>query len=110
MTFGLGWAPCIGPTFAAVQALAYVDGASTGKAAVLTVAYCLGLGVPFLLLALALRRGMGAMGFFRRHRLGIQRAGGGLLVLVGLLMMTGAWTAFVSWVQAELVTDWVMPI
>ncbi|MCM3688753.1 cytochrome c biogenesis CcdA family protein [Kocuria rosea] len=110
VTFGLGWAPCIGPTFAAVQALVYVDGASTGKAAVLTVAYCLGLGVPFLLLALALRRGMGSLGFFRRHRLAIQRAGGGLLVLVGLLMMTGAWTAFVSWVQAELVTDWVMPI
>jgi len=110
VTFGLGWAPCIGPTFAAVQALVYVDGASTGKAAVLTVAYCLGLGVPFLLLALALRRGMGSLGFFRRHRLAIQRAGGALLVLVGLLMMTGAWTAFVSWVQAELVTDWVMPI
>jgi cytochrome c-type biogenesis protein len=110
VTFGLGWAPCIGPTFAAVQALVYVDGASSGKAAVLTVAYCLGLGVPFVLLALALRRGMGAMGFFRRHRLAIQRAGGGLLVLVGLLMMSGAWTALVSWIQAELVTDWVMPI
>ena len=74
MTFGLGWAPCIGPTFAAVQALAYVDGASTGKAVVLTTAYCLGLGVPFILIALAMRRGMGAMSFFRRHRLTLQLA------------------------------------
>ena len=110
MTFGLGWAPCIGPTFAAVQALAYVEGASTGKAVVLTLAYCLGLGVPFILIALALRRGMGAMSFFRRHRLTLQRVGGAALVLIGLAMATGVWSALVSWIQSEFVTDWVMPI
>ena len=110
MTFGLGWAPCIGPTFAAVQALVYVDGASTGKAVILTTAYCLGLGIPFVLIALALRRGMGAMKFFRRHRLTLQRVGGAVLVLIGLAMATGAWSALVSWIQAEFVTDWVMPI
>ncbi|CAL8899403.1 cytochrome C biogenesis protein CcdA [Kocuria varians] len=110
MTFGLGWAPCIGPTFAAVQALVYVDGASTGKAVVLTLAYCLGMGVPFVLIALALRRGMGAMAFFRRHRLTLQRVGGGVLVLIGLAMATGVWSALVSWIQSEFVTDWVMPI
>lgn len=110
MTFGLGWAPCIGPTFAAVQALVYVDGASTGKAVVLTTAYCLGLGIPFVLIALALRRGMGAMKFFRRHRLTLQRVGGAVLVLIGLAMATGVWSALVSWIQAEFVTDWVMPI
>ncbi|KHE73701.1 cytochrome C biogenesis protein ResC [Kocuria marina] len=110
MTFGLGWAPCIGPTFAAVQALVYVDGASTGKAVVLTTAYCLGLGVPFVLIALALRRGMGAMSFFRRHRLTLQRVGGAVLVLIGAAMATGVWSALVSWVQSEFVTDWVMPI
>lgn len=110
MTFGLGWAPCIGPTFAAVQALVYVDGASTGKAVALTAAYCLGLGVPFVLIALALRRGMGAMKFFRRHRLTLQRVGGAVLVLIGLAMATGVWSALVSWIQAEFVTDWVMPI
>lgn len=110
MTFGLGWAPCIGPTFAAVQALAYVDGASTGKAVLLTAAYCLGLGVPFILIALALRRGMGAMSFFRRHRLTLQRVGGVVLVLIGLAMATGVWSALVSWIQSEFVTDWVMPI
>lgn len=110
MTFGLGWAPCIGPTFAAVQALVYVDGASTGKAVILTTAYCLGLGIPFVLIALALRRGMGAMKFFRRHRLTLQRVGGAVLVLIGLAMATGVWSALVSWIQAEFVTDWVMPI
>lgn len=110
MTFGLGWAPCIGPTFAAVQALVYVDGASTGKAVVLTTAYFLGLGIPFVLIALALRRGMGAMKFFRRHRLTLQRVGGAVLVLIGLAMATGVWSALVSWIQAEFVTDWVMPI
>ena len=110
MTFGLGWAPCIGPTFAAVQALAYVDGASSGKAVVLTTVYCLGLGVPFVLIALALRRGMGAMSVFRRHRLTLQRVGGGVLVLIGLAMATGVWSALVSWLQAEFVTDWVMPV
>ena len=110
MAFGLGWAPCIGPTFAAVQALVYVDGASTGKAVVLTTAYCLGLGVPFVLIALALRRGMGAMSFFRRHRLTLQRVGGAVLVLIGAAMATGVWSPLVSWVQSEFVTDWVMPI
>ncbi|MCT1615673.1 cytochrome c biogenesis protein CcdA [Kocuria indica] len=110
MTFGLGWAPCIGPTFAAVQALVYVDGASTGKAVVLTTAYCLGLGVPFVLIALALRRGMGAVSFFRRHRLTLQRVGGAVLMLIGAAMATGVWSALVSWVQSEFVTDWVMPI
>ncbi|WP_431813468.1 cytochrome c biogenesis CcdA family protein [Kocuria sp. cx-455] len=110
MTFGLGWAPCIGPTFAAVQALVYVDGASTGKAVILTTAYCLGLGIPFVLIALALRRGMGAMTFFRRHRLTLQRVGGAVLVLIGLAMATGVWSALVFWIQAEFVTDWVMPI
>ena len=110
MTFGLGWAPCIGPTFAAVQALAYVDGASTSRAVVLTLAYCLGLGVPFILIALALRRGVGAMSFFRRHRLTLQRVGGVVLVLIGLAMATGVWSALVSWIQSEFVTDWVMPI
>ena len=110
MTFGLGWAPCIGPTFAAVQALVYVDGASTGKAVILTTAYCLGLGIPFILIAMALRRGMGAMTFFRRHRLTLQRVGGAVLVLIGLAMATGVWSALVYWIQAEFVTDWVMPI
>ncbi|KAA9395291.1 cytochrome c biogenesis protein CcdA [Kocuria coralli] len=107
ITFGLGWAPCIGPAFAAVQMLAYSGGASVGKATVLTLAYCIGLGVPFLLIALAFRRGMGALSYLRRHRLLLQRLGGGMLILIGLLLMTGVWTSFISWFQAELVQDFV---
>lgn len=107
VTFGLGWAPCIGPTFAAVQALAYSGGSSMGKAALLTVVYCLGMGIPFLIAALALRRGMGALDFFKRHRVALQRFGGLMLVVIGLLMVSGVWTAFVSWIQSELVQDFV---
>ena len=84
--------------------------AETVANVVLTAAYCLGLGVPFILIALAMRRGMGAMSFFRRHRLTLQRVGGVVLVLIGLAMATGVWSALVSWIQSEFVTDWVMPI
>lgn len=107
MTFGLGWAPCVGPTFAAVQLLAYSGQASVGKATVLTLAYCLGLGLPFLLVAVAFRAGMGTLGRIRRHRVFLQRLGGAVLILIGVLMVTGIWTAFVSWLQAELVQDFV---
>lgn len=107
VTFGLGWAPCIGPTFAAVQMLAYSGGASVGKATVLTLAYCVGLGVPFLLMALAFRRGMGVLSYLRKHRLLLQRIGGFMLIVIGLLLMTGVWTQFVSWFQSELVQDFV---
>ncbi|MBP2215505.1 cytochrome c-type biogenesis protein [Arthrobacter sp. CAN_C5] len=100
LTFGLGWAPCIGPTLSAVQLLAFSnDDASAAKGAALTFVYCLGLGLPFLLIALGVRRGMGAMAFFRKHRLALQRFGGGMLVVVGLLMATGVWTLWINELQ-----------
>ena len=88
--FGVGWTPCIGPTLGAVQVLAYQQG-TAGRGAVLTFGYCLGLGVPFLLTALAFRRAMGAFGVVKRHYDVVLKLGGGLLVVIGLLLVSGLW-------------------
>lgn len=101
-TFGLGWAPCIGPTFAAVQALVYTGESGSSKAIVLTLAYCLGLGIPFLLVALGISRGVNTMGWAKKHRLFLQRIGGGMLVIIGILIATGLWNSMMSWTQANM--------
>nr|WP_218958800.1 cytochrome c biogenesis CcdA family protein [Ruania alkalisoli] len=98
VVFGIGWAPCIGPTLAAVQSLA-IGGADPARALVLVLLYCLGLGLPFVLVALGLRSSERMMAFLRRHRLAMMRIGGGLLVLLGLAMVTGLWSQLASWLQ-----------
>ena len=95
LLFAIGWTPCLGPTIAAVQSLALTEG-TAARGAVLSVAYSLGLGVPFIVLGLAYRRTLGAVRWVRRHQVWVTRVGGGMLVLVGLLLVTGWWDLWVD--------------
>lgn len=89
--FALGWTACTSPTLGAILALTGIGG-NPGRGALLATAYCLGLGLPFLLAALAYRRALGAFAVVRRHRVAVTRIGGALLVTIGVLVATGLWT------------------
>jgi cytochrome c-type biogenesis protein len=99
--FALSWTPCVGPTLGAVLALAAVGG-QTGRAVTLAVAYCLGLGIPFLAFGLGFRRLLGVFAAIRRHSRWVTRLGGALLVLVGLALLTAGWGEFVNWLRASV--------
>ena len=105
IAFGLGWAPCIGPTLSAVLALALTE-SSQARGIVLAVAYCLGLGLPFLALAFWIEHSSKVLGWLRRHRLGLMRFGGAMLIVLGILLVTGLWGSLTHLLQGWIDGFW----
>jgi cytochrome c-type biogenesis protein len=94
--FALSWMPCVGPTLGAVLGLATRAG-QTDRAVVLALAYSLGLGIPFVLFGLFFRRLLGVFKAVRRNSRWVTRVGGGLLIIVGVALVTGGWNNFLIW-------------
>ncbi|MGN5240907.1 MULTISPECIES: cytochrome c biogenesis protein CcdA [unclassified Rhodococcus (in: high G+C Gram-positive bacteria)] len=109
--FALGWTPCLGPTLAGVLSVAAgTEGTTAARGVVLIVAYCLGLGLPFLALAFGSSSALRSVGWLRRHSRTIQIVGGVMLLGVGIALLTGAWELFIAWIRDEFVTSTVLPI
>ncbi|MBM0278373.1 cytochrome c biogenesis CcdA family protein [Micromonospora tarensis] len=99
--FALSWVPCTGPTLGAVMGMAATSGQSD-RAVVLAVAYCLGLGIPFVVFGLGFERLLGVFRAVRRNSRWVTRVGGALLILIGLALVTGGWQSFVIWLQTTV--------
>lgn len=101
VVFALGWTPCLGPTLIAVNAIV-LDQGDPWRGGLLAAVYAVGLGVPFLLIALGLGWATTSVGWIKRHIRAINIVGGVLLILVGVAMVTGAWQAMMSQLTAVI--------
>jgi cytochrome c-type biogenesis protein len=109
--FALGWTPCLGPTLTGVITVASAtDGASVTRGIVLTIAYCLGLGIPFVLLAFGSAAAVAGLDWLRRNTRALQIFGGVLLIAVGVALVSGVWNDFISWLRDAFVSDVRLPI
>ena len=102
--FALGWTPCLGPTLASIISVSVgTQGLTAARGVLLVIAYCLGLGLPFLLVALGSSAAVRGIDVLRRHSRAIQIAGGVAMVVVGLMLLTGAWNSFIGWTRQLVV-------
>lgn len=106
--FGIGWTPCISPTLGAITLLS-LDAASPWQGALLGVAYSLGLGIPFVLIALGFGWVATSVAWVKRHIRAINIVGGAMLIAIGLLMLTGVWSLFMSALGA-VINVYVTPL
>jgi cytochrome c-type biogenesis protein len=107
--FAIGWSPCLGPTLIALGALATYEG-DPGRAAIIGAFYCLGLGIPFILVALGFGWVGGSVAWVKRHIRVFNIVGGVLLIAIGVAMVTGLWSIFLSYVTGVLNVGFVSPL
>src|SRR5699024_3301139 len=110
LVFALGWTPCLGPTLAAALSVAAGTGEDAARGVLLIVAYCLGLGLPFVLVAFGSTWAMRTVGWLQRNARRIQVFGGVMVSIVGLVLRPGLWAEFVYWLRAFAISDTTLPI
>lgn len=109
--FAIGWIPCSSATLGAVIGVAMsTEGNTPIRGALMVTAYCLGLGIPFLILAFSSAWAVRSLGFVRRHARTIQVVGGLLLIVVGAMLVAGLWNEFVDWIRISLISDWELKV